>query len=411
MQPMTAVAGLPAGWQMRTDPEGKAYYENTVTGATSRTPPGGLPPGWRETKDPDGKSFFVHDQLQIASWHRPGEQPPPPARKFAGGQVASPTPSTATLSISAHSSTNPSKPNQMIVSASKVKRKPIESATISANVKPTLQTATVATINLVDPTEGAIVRNTLIAAHITGQGVNRAAKAVKDNRRLQNFARGTGLAAANRHVKKAWRKAANEVDSLRMQELVIKQSGTSGDVLIEDLDDNFQGEYFLESDDGTIECYGPDRKLRRTIRGPNQAQPGKVIQPAPLPQQHQLLIQNPPLQRQQTMPSNFGHQDVKHSHFGAVEYSQTTEFYASQDQNIYVDAGAATYISEPQFVMQEQNVYVEIGTSAMANESQYAMASESQYAIADQSVCLDTGEATYVSETQYEVQEEIVVFE
>jgi hypothetical protein len=347
MKPMTAIGGLPAGWQMRTDPEGNPYYEDTVTGATSRNLPGGLPHGWRETRDPDGKSFFVHEQLQIASWYRPGEQPQIPVQKFESGQAAGPIPPTATLSVSRHSSTVPSMPSQMIVPVSKVKRKPVTSVIVTANTKPTLQTATLATINLVDPTEGAIVRNTLIAAHITGQGVKGAVKAVKDNKRLQNFARETGIAAANRHVKKAWRKAASEVDSLRMQELVIQQSGSSGDVIIEDLDDNFQGEYFLQSDDGTIECYGPDRKLRRTIRIPNFAQPGSPSQLLGLPQEHQIRLQNPPLQQQQTMPSNSAQQDVKYEQCIAIDYIQPTESYVTQDQEIYVDSDPENFISEP----------------------------------------------------------------
>jgi hypothetical protein len=89
MRPMTAVCGLPSGWQQRKDPEGKTYYWNTLTGQSSRTLPGGLPSGWREDKDPDGKSFFVCDELQLASWYRPGEQPPVHEPDSCGQAIAS----------------------------------------------------------------------------------------------------------------------------------------------------------------------------------------------------------------------------------------------------------------------------------------------------------------------------------
>jgi hypothetical protein len=123
----------------------------------------------------------------------------------------------------------------------------------------TIQTAAEATINLIDPSEGGIVRNTKIAAHIAGKGVRSTVKAMKHNKRLQNFAKGTGIAVANRQVKKAWRKAVVEVSARERQEVTIRQGGSQGqELIVEEVDEGYDGEYVVEYDDGKIECYGAD---------------------------------------------------------------------------------------------------------------------------------------------------------
>ena len=265
MQPMTAICKLPAGWQLKKDPEGKIYYENALTGQLSRTAPAGLPAGWREAKDPDGKSFFIHDGLQLASWYRPGEQPPV-RRPDGGGQTTTPIPAgpISTALIRSSGSGPVARPAQIAAKANLVTIGPRRSAPTAGAAPPstsqvTIQTAAEATINLIDPSEGGIVRNTKIAAHIAGKGVRSTVKAMKHNKRLQNFAKGTGIAVANRQVKKAWRKAAIEVSARERQEVTIRQGGSQGqELIVEEVDEGYDGEYVVEYDDGTVECYGAD---------------------------------------------------------------------------------------------------------------------------------------------------------
>ncbi|OCK95053.1 uncharacterized protein K441DRAFT_695983 [Cenococcum geophilum 1.58] len=265
MQPMTAICKLPAGWQLKKDPEGKIYYENALTGQLSRTIPAGLPAGWREAKDPDGKSFFVHDGLQLSSWYRPGEQPPV-RRPDGGRQTTTPISAgpTSTALIRPSGSGPVARPAQIAAKANLVTIKPRGSTPTAGAAPPsasqvTIQTAAEATINLIDPSEGGIVRNTKIAAHIAGQGVRSTVKAMKHNKRLQNFAKGTGIAVANRQVKRTWRKAAREVSGRDRQEVTIRQGGPQGqELILEEVDEGYDGEYVVEYDDGTVEYYGAD---------------------------------------------------------------------------------------------------------------------------------------------------------
>ena len=265
MQPMTAICKLPTEWQLKKDPEGKIYYENALTGQSSRTIPVGLPAGWREAKDPDGKSFFVHDELQLASWYRPGEQPPV-CRPDGGRQTTTPILAgpISTALIRSSGSGPVAKPAQIAAKANLVPIKPRESALTARAAPPsasrvTIQTAAEATINLIDPSEGGIVRNTKIAAHIAEQGVRSTVKAIKHNKRLQNFAKGTGIAVANRQVKKVWRKAAREVSARDRQEVTIRQDRSQGqELILEEVDEGYDGEYVVEYDDGTVEYYGAD---------------------------------------------------------------------------------------------------------------------------------------------------------
>jgi hypothetical protein len=69
-----------------------------------------------------------------------------------------------------------------------------------------------------------------------------AINAVKNNKRPRNFATGTGIAAANRQVKKAWAKAAREVDGRTMQVVAVTQIGPEGQGIIsEEVHDGYYG--------------------------------------------------------------------------------------------------------------------------------------------------------------------------
>lgn len=225
IRPMTAVCGLPAGWRQLSDPEGQLYYENTETHERSRQRPGGLPQGWREAKDPDGKVFYVHDALQLASWYRPGEQP-----------VVRPRPrpvtftSQSTLPITAPSSSNivvqysnPGITVEMPIATVGEPTAAVIAPSTSAHV--TLGGAAVATINLLDPTEGGIVRSTKKVAYIAAHGVNSAAKKVKNNKRLKSFAKGTGMTEAAHSLERVWRDAGQAVDSLDRRVVSVNEAG------------------------------------------------------------------------------------------------------------------------------------------------------------------------------------------
>ncbi|KAJ9633661.1 hypothetical protein H2199_009299 [Coniosporium tulheliwenetii] len=237
---MTAICGLPAGWQQLNDPEGRPYYVNTETHESSRQRPGGLPEGWREAKDPDGKLFYVHDALQLASWYRPGEQPPVGRPTTITSQAVVPTTALGSSSVVMQ----PSKPNTEVTKRAATTTKPTTAVPKStASVEITLGSAAEATVNLFDPTEGGIVRNTKIAAHMTAQGIDATVKKVVNNRRLKNFAKGTGLTAANRKVKKAWRNAERAVDSRDKSVVGAHDAGVSNEgIVIEEYEEGSDGE-------------------------------------------------------------------------------------------------------------------------------------------------------------------------
>ncbi|KAH8168713.1 WW domain-containing protein [Sarocladium implicatum] len=68
--------GLPPGWDERRTPDGRTFFFNNATRATSWIRPvNSLPPGWRELRTPDLVPFYVHDGMALASWERPGQQP------------------------------------------------------------------------------------------------------------------------------------------------------------------------------------------------------------------------------------------------------------------------------------------------------------------------------------------------
>ncbi|KAI9863667.1 MAG: hypothetical protein M1813_003690 [Trichoglossum hirsutum] len=353
----------------RKDLEGKIYYENTLAGQSSCTVPKGLPPGWREAKDPDGKLFFVHDELQLASWYRPGEQPPGRRPDSVG---------TATTSNSAGNTSNVvvkyskpdavTKPAQAVAKPNPVAIKPNRtSPTVTVKLpnsqQVNLQTATEAAINLIGPAEGGIVRSTKIAAHIAGQGAKSTVKAIKSNQRLQGFARGTGIATANRQVKKAWRKAAREVNARNGQEVTIRQSGSQGqDITLEEVDDGYNSEYVVEYDDGMVEYYSADGQLQPTVElqdisGARLSQPvssGQRITGQQQYQNRQQRYQN--TQRQAYLPpstdSTWGTGPEESVFVNCVE-SQI--LYAGQEQNTYIDQNQDVFVLPSQDMSVEQS--------------------------------------------------------
>ena len=294
IRPMTAVCELPPGWEPKKDPEGKIYYENTVTGQLSRTLPGALPLGWQEAKDPDGKLFFVHHELQLASWHRPGEQPPI-GRPDSGTELkASGSVSNTIKVIVPHSKPNAvSQANQVGVASSPVIVKPnavskanhagvasspavvkpnavskanhagvpsspviakpnvtAVTATVNSTSLPqvTFQTAAEATINLIDPSQGSIVYNTKIATHIAQKGVTSTLKSIKNSERLQKFAKGTGITAASRQVHSAWTKAEREVIESNKRALALSRSRSQGAKISLEVGGGVHGGKVMESD-------------------------------------------------------------------------------------------------------------------------------------------------------------------
>ena len=68
---------VPAGWEARSTPDGKKYYFNASTGASSWSIPTvkALPAGWIEIRTPDCRPFYVHQEHQLACWEKPGESP------------------------------------------------------------------------------------------------------------------------------------------------------------------------------------------------------------------------------------------------------------------------------------------------------------------------------------------------
>ena len=65
-------AGLPAGWEEKTDPaSGKKYYVNRERKVTQWERPGSLPP-WEEKTDPaSGRKYYVNHLTKQVQWDRP----------------------------------------------------------------------------------------------------------------------------------------------------------------------------------------------------------------------------------------------------------------------------------------------------------------------------------------------------
>ena len=114
---------LPAGWKEMTAADGRKYYANTTTKATSWTKPvadgasspapapaasaapspapaaaaasGDLPAGWKELTAADGRKYYANSTTKATSWTRPTESSSPapapaPAAAAAGGEAPLP---------------------------------------------------------------------------------------------------------------------------------------------------------------------------------------------------------------------------------------------------------------------------------------------------------------------------------
>lgn len=327
-----------------------------MTGQLSRTLPGGLPLGWREAKDPDGKLFFVHDELQLSSWHRPGEQPPirrPDTDRQP--RTSSGTGNTTSAEVTSSGPDSVNKAAQVVVISNPVAIKPNGAAPTTrvnsaSHPHVTLQTAAEATINLIDPSDASIVRNTRIATHIAHKGVTNTFKAIGNSERLQNFARGTGIAAANRHVKHAWRKAAREVMESDNRTVTTSPIGSQGQCTSsEEVHDMNNGEYVIEYDDGMIEHYGADGQLRHTIEHQNTNK-------ASLPQFGNSRQQSSGQQQYQNglpiLPSSTG------LTLDPGSEESTQGLYAGQEQDLYADQIQDILNDQRQGIIAEQGFTV-----------------------------------------------------
>ncbi|XP_060561739.1 NEDD4-like E3 ubiquitin-protein ligase WWP1 [Ruditapes philippinarum] len=62
---------LPAGWEMRTDPHGRAYYVDHNTRTTTWERPQPLPSGWERRVDNRGRVYYVDHNTRTTTWQRP----------------------------------------------------------------------------------------------------------------------------------------------------------------------------------------------------------------------------------------------------------------------------------------------------------------------------------------------------
>lgn len=67
------------GWHERRSVDGRSFWFNSNTGASSWTKPvvviPELPAGWKEMRTPDLVPFYVHEAFNLSTWDRPGDQP------------------------------------------------------------------------------------------------------------------------------------------------------------------------------------------------------------------------------------------------------------------------------------------------------------------------------------------------
>lgn len=393
IRPLTAVCELPSGWVQRKDPEGKIYYQNLTTLQSYRTIPGSLPSGWREAKDPDGKSFFVHDELQLASWHRPGEQPPTRKATVGGQPQTSGSAGSHTTAMVARPKPAPINNVAQVIANSSAAAVKQNGAALAAAVNApslpnvTLQTATDATVNF---TEAAIVRNTKIATHIAHKGMTNTVKAVKNSESMQKVARETGLASANRSIKNAWKKASREVMESNKRALAMSYKGSRPSQpqkpAVQDVSDGSSNEYVIEYPDGTKEYYGADGQLRRTVKRANtvQASPSQPVSPGQQ-SRGQQQIQNAIHQTQslqqntQVSPSSPSSPDAKPGKTALGVFAHLVEDIVKAEiqeeiinvenqiigaeQNFFADQGSfIDQSTQNQIIAAEQNLFNDLGT-------------------------------------------------
>lgn len=70
-------ARLPAGWEARTDPQGRIFYVDHNTHTTHWVPPPAqptkslLPPGWSQQADPQGRVYYINHNAKSTHWVLP----------------------------------------------------------------------------------------------------------------------------------------------------------------------------------------------------------------------------------------------------------------------------------------------------------------------------------------------------
>jgi hypothetical protein len=402
MRPMTAICGLPSGWQQKKDPEGKIYYESTTTGQLCRTLPEGLPLGWREAKDPDGKSFFVHDELQLASWHRPGKQPVVNKPGFSTESKILSSIGNTTNALVAYSKPDAVNNAVKVASKSSLVAVKVNEVVQAGNINlPSLenvmlQTATEATSNLIDNSEASILRNTKIATHIAHKGVTRTVSAIKNNKHLRSIARETGITAAKRHAKIAWTKAGKELLESKDHTIGPGQHGSQGMVLQEAGDMKNDG-YVIEYDDGTSESYSADGKLQNTIRHQttNEAHASQRFNSGQQSggkhqhQHHSRHHQNQSPVEVAKPPSNADSSTGSATHPGLENSTPGLGAGQDQDQSIYAGQTPDSCNIQDQDIAEEQDIY--------ADQAQDGVVAQDQYFVADQG--FDNAQDTYVGQT------------
>jgi len=62
---------LPAGWEMRIDPQNRPYYVDHNTRTTTWERPEPLPSGWERRVDPRGRVYYVDHNTRTTTWQRP----------------------------------------------------------------------------------------------------------------------------------------------------------------------------------------------------------------------------------------------------------------------------------------------------------------------------------------------------
>ncbi|XP_071958251.1 E3 ubiquitin-protein ligase Su(dx)-like [Antedon mediterranea] len=63
--------GLPPGWEMRTDQQGRTYYVDHNAHTTTWERPQPLPQGWERRHDPQGRIYYVDHNTRSTTWQRP----------------------------------------------------------------------------------------------------------------------------------------------------------------------------------------------------------------------------------------------------------------------------------------------------------------------------------------------------
>ena len=189
IQPLTGVVyemdvdvGIPPGWQQMKTPEGKVYFYNQNTHASSWTKPKNeIPQGWKVYKTPDGVLFYVNEALRLSTWDRPGEQPKPRSMKSSPSGPPTPAAVAATAGpVARINSNNQVRPDKATKAASKM--------VMAANVANNVAKLSAAS----DMSPSGFLTAGVAAAKLTGIGLKVAGKKVGNLGKRRNM-----YAAAN----------------------------------------------------------------------------------------------------------------------------------------------------------------------------------------------------------------------